>query len=98
MSKIIKSRGLIVEAILRAKDLQRATAEILDLLENSLKYMFREPPIRRARAHKTVVTPELRDAVRKLARRYPNMTTQDIAVKVGLRNAGRVSEILRNRR
>lgn len=98
MSNIIKARGLIREALDRGHDARRLMNESLELFELSLKYMVREPAIRRAKARHQVVTKELKDAVLKLARRYPNMTTQDIAVRVGLRSAGRVSEILHNRR
>ena len=98
MSNIIKARGLITEALNRAQDAHRLLGEAIELYDLTLKYMRRESPVRRAKARHMTITPEIRDRVRKLAIRYPNMTTSEIAVRCGLRSAGRVSEILHNRR
>jgi hypothetical protein len=61
------------------------------------KLMWRAPACKRAAIVRTpVITPGLRAKIRRLARL--NFTIHEIANMTGLRNSGRVSEILNRKR
>jgi DNA-binding NarL/FixJ family response regulator len=82
VSDIIEARELIDTAI---RLLQRAT-----------KMMLREPAIKKAPARYVRITDAIRAQVRALA--AEGKSNHDIAEQVGLRNGGRVSEILNGKR
>jgi predicted XRE-type DNA-binding protein len=58
--------------------------------------MMRDKPIRRAKGMRVKITPALRKQVIALSK--TGMSQHQITSKVGLRNSGRVSEILRKKR
>ncbi|UYO50289.1 hypothetical protein KQX64_06865 [Rhodopseudomonas palustris] len=62
----------------------------------ALRLMTRAAPIKRTRGARIEITDAMRRRVRRLAE--AGTSHHDIAVAVGLRNAGRVSEILRGKR
>lgn len=58
---------------------------------------MRDPPIRRASPQNHLrATPELRRSIQRLA--VSDLTMHDIADAVGVRNIGRVSEVLNGKR
>ena len=71
--------------------------ELRDLLLAALSLMTRDSPIRRAAAKSIVITKTTKRKVQKLLR-ATDMTQQEIAIAAHLRNAGRVSEILKRKR
>jgi hypothetical protein len=101
MSDVIKVR----EEMLRALD-NPNFAQCKEVMENWIVRLKRRAAIRRApyRLNRRL-SPEqkhaherMRDKVRRLADEFPAMTFQEIANVSGLRNAGRVSEILNPKR
>jgi len=72
-------------------------ARARSLLEAALNETWRAPSIRRAPRLRMQITPEIKSQVRAMAY-ATDMTMGQIADRVGLRNAGRVSEILNNKR
>jgi hypothetical protein len=92
MSDIPRARELL-EAVLRNYQLP-AGSEVT--ISKALKLMTREPAIRRARGVETKITPAIRKRVKEL--NAGGVPQADIAHQVGLRNAGRVSEILNGKR
>jgi hypothetical protein len=91
MSNVVQAKKFLTEARLmhkRADELMRA----------AMRLMTREPPIRKGTKHRKVpVTPAMRVEILRLAR-DPNLTIHEIGNRVGLRNSGRVSEILNGKR
>jgi len=61
-------------------------------LRQALVLMWREPPVRRAPAKPTIITAKIRKLVKDL--NNTGLTEHQIAERVGLRNGGRISEIL----
>jgi len=92
MSDIPRARG-ILEGLLRNYQLpqpvQLAIAKALSLMQ-------RDPPISRARGKAVAITPALKARVRALSAQ--GLSQAEIARRVGLPNAGRVSEILNGKR
>ena len=81
--------------IIQAREMVSVAAS---LLARALALMKREPHVRRAPGKRQRITAAMRQKVIELARTKPTMTEHEIAEAVGLRNAGRVSEILNRKR
>lgn len=88
MSDIPRAREIL--AGLLAYDGLDPTAA--DAVKKALSMMTREEPIRRARAKAVKITPAVRAQVKDLNR--AGIPQAEIAQLTGLRNGGRVSEIL----
>ena len=63
----------------------------------ALGHMTRHPAVRRVRSKPVLITPAMKTQIRLLAR-TTDMTAHQIANRVGVRNSGRVSEVLNGRR
>ena len=106
MSDVPQARDELEIALNRLDDLQEwvnGTQRHIDLTRQqvvrALSLMTREPAVRCAkRKHHVRITKELIREVISLAQNSPDMTIHDIADVVGLRNSGRVSEILTGKR
>lgn len=92
MSDIPRARDLLA-GILRNYTLPAGATETI---EKAIGLMTREPAIRRARAEEIEITPAVKDRVRGLSQ--DGYSQADIARITGLRNGGRVSEILNGKR
>jgi hypothetical protein len=92
MSNIPKARA-IIEGILKTADLDPVVRRQLHAAH---MLMTREPAVRRARGAKTKIDRKTRRRVEVLA--ATDMTMHEIAHATGLRNAGRVSEVLNGKR
>ena len=92
MSNIPQARLLVSRVISFIND-----GEARRILKEALALMTREKYIRHARLVSQEITPEMKRRVRKLSKDL-NLTETDIARRTGLRNAGRVSEILNGKR
>lgn len=71
--------------------------EAKELREEAMTPTYRASPIRRAPVERIEIDDDIRAEVIDLAK-HRKMTMHDIARKVGLRNGGRVSEILNDKR
>ena len=91
MSDIPKARGLLHE-IERMTNLQQIRAQV----RRALFHMVRAPRIRRAPSKPTNITPQVRKYIFKLAR--TDHTIHEIANLTGVRNTGRISEVLNGKR
>lgn len=86
----------------RARDLLREVYDMTDLkqikrqIRRALGLMVREPACRKASPRYVRITPEIRRHVRSLHR--SDYSIHQIANITGLRNNGRVSEILNGKR
>lgn len=76
------------------EDLRRA----LILLRRALSNMTRAKATRRAKTIRHPISEKEKALVIRLSQKHPNMTIHQIANRAGLRNSGRVSEILQGRR
>ena len=65
-------------------------------ITRALRFMTRESPVRRSKPRHMPITADMRRQIRRLA--DSDMSQYDIAERVGLRNAGRVSEVLSGKR
>lgn len=92
MSDIVRARE-ILSGVLRNYTLPPGAALSI---AKALQLMNRAPAIRRSRAKKVTITPALKKRVRDLHRQ--GLSQHEIAKRVGLPNAGRVSEILNGKR
>lgn len=92
MSDIPRARELI-GTVLRNYTLPPGAAATIG---KALSLMTREPPIRRARAKEVRITAAIRARVKELNR--AGVPQAEIAQLTGLRNGGRVSEILNGKR
>lgn len=97
MSNVVRARELLELA-------EQKRAEAMELLEDAnvmslqaRKLMYREPQVRRARAATVHITDEMREEIERL-KKDRRLTQADIARKVGLRNGGRVSEVMHGKR
>lgn len=92
MSNIPRARDMVAFVL--------AECEICDVARQSLKLaladMTRKKALRHAPARYVRRTPQIEREVCRLADFTP-LTTTEIAAKVGLRNGGRVTEILQDR-
>jgi hypothetical protein len=66
------------------------------LIRQALALMTREPPIKRSKPKRVVITTKVRARVKNLA--SMGKSNHQIAEIVGLANGGRVSEILNGKR
>jgi hypothetical protein len=94
MSSDIPRARQILERALSYTDLNIVRGEI----RHALSFMTRVSAIRRAPAQRVVITAAKRKRIKKLARSYPRATQHQIADAIGLRNSGRVSEVLHGKR
>jgi len=92
MSNIPLARDMI-EAVIQCIDVPSLKRQ----LRKAVSLMTREKYIRHARPVSQVITDEMKAKVHKLHENL-NLTETDIARRTGLRNAGRVSEILNGKR
>ena len=97
MSKIVEARALMAQ-IERKRNVIRDIEDEIDALHRqALKLMVREPAVRRARGETVPITDDMRDEIERLSKNK-RLTMHDIGRKVGLRNGGRVSEVLTGKR
>ena len=86
----------------KARDLLNEIEHMVDLLQirrqvrRALGLMIRAPRIRRAPSRPVIITPTIRKYIFKLAR--TNHTIHEIANLTGIRNSGRISEVLNGKR
>ena len=93
MSNIPRARA-ILERLLASHELgPRAEREV----QKAVALMTREKACRRAPEQPQKIDSEMRQRVKVLAR-TTNLTMTEIARRVGLRNSGRVSEIMHGKR
>lgn len=94
MSAIIVAREKLVEERVMRNEAMRLLRQADALHEEALALMTRQSSGRRATPVRVTITPEMR---REIMRMYydRSMTYQDIAVRLGLRNAGRISEVIK---
>jgi hypothetical protein len=104
MSDMAKARDLVGEGhemMAKAQLLISKAHEMIEegmgLIEEGLAQTYRASPVRRAEIERVDITDDIREAVFDLAQDR-EMTTHQIAEQVGLRNGGRVSEILNGKR
>jgi hypothetical protein len=93
MSDIPKAREMIADIIQYTDNYY-----IKRKLGRALQLMHRVTEIRRASEVAQTITPDIRRKVRQLANSNPDMTMYEIAGEVGLRNQGRISDILHGKR
>ena len=92
MTSSIPKARLTLQLALLTKDFRAARK----LVKSAIGMMTRSSPISRAKGKRVKVTPMLRKQVISLSK--TGMSQHQICSKVGLSNAGRVSEILRKKR
>ncbi|HEY2530297.1 MAG TPA: hypothetical protein VGJ20_20565 [Xanthobacteraceae bacterium] len=86
----------------RARELLQEVEHMTDLLQirrqvaRALPLMIRERPSRHAPGRPTIITPATRKYIHKLAR--TDHTIHEIANLTGIRNNGRISEVLTGKR
>lgn len=86
----------------RARELLHEVERMTDLLQirrqvrRAIGLMTREPPCRRVPGRPTIITPETRAQIRRLAR--SDHTIHEIANITGIYNMGRISEVLNGKR
>lgn len=90
MSNIVRARFLLK----KARSLRDSAEE---LQKEAEALLHREKPVRKANKRYVKITQARRSEIERLAL-DPNLTVQDIAVLVGLRSSGRVSEVLNGKR
>ena len=66
------------------------------LIHEAIDLMTREPAVRRTPSKRTPITPRVRSKINRLA--LTALTMNEIAQKTGVRNQGRVSEVLNGKR
>jgi len=93
MSDIIKARELLKLAAVQRRRAARLHSAADSNCAEALALMTRKPAVRRAYEETVTITPAIRRKVMRLAE-DKSLTIADIARLVGLRNGGRVSEIL----
>jgi hypothetical protein len=91
MSNIPRARELLHEVEQMANLLQ-----IRRQVRRAIGLMTREPACRRAPSQPTIITPAVRQQIRRL--RYSDLTIHQIANRTGIRNNGRISEVLNGKR
>lgn len=92
MSNIPQARAILEEVIDYTDDYN-----IKRRLGKALQLMHRVSEIRRASEVRQVINSEMRAKVRNLVH-TTDLTMHQVATKVGLRNGGRVSEIMHGKR
>lgn len=91
MSNIPLARELLFEALEERRD-----ERVRDLINQALEEMFREKPVRFAPSKRVAITGSVRREIERLAR--TKLTMVEIARMTGVRNQGRVSEVLNGKR
>jgi hypothetical protein len=81
------------EALKEAKKIKDLPQDARNLINKALRLMWRDKAIRRAPGKPSNIGILKRAQIRHLAR-TTNMTMHQIAMSVGVRNSGRVSEVL----
>jgi hypothetical protein len=97
MSDMARARELMDQGMQKMADAQNLIDEANDLFTEARKLSIRASPVRKARMREIPITSDIRDRVHTLAKDR-QLTEHDIARRVGLRNGGRVSEILNGKR
>ncbi|GAA0468908.1 hypothetical protein GCM10009096_07280 [Parasphingorhabdus litoris] len=84
-------------SIPQIRDRLRELADELNLeeLHDLADEMYRNSPVKRARARSVHLTPELAEEIRVFVRKHPKLHQRDVAQKFNV-NPGRVSEALNN--
>lgn len=88
----------------RARELLSEIENMTDLVQirrqvrRAIGLMTREPACRRAPEKRIVLDYKVKARIRHLARYNPELTIHQIAEIVGVRNNGRVSEVLNGKR
>jgi len=72
--------------------------EAVRRIHQILPLLYRETACRRAPAKPHKFTAEEKRLIKRTVHAEPNKTMHEIATKLGVRNGGRVSEIVRNKR
>lgn len=91
MSNIPLARELLTDVYKSARS--NLTTEERSSFRKALRLMTRRTPLRRAKLERIAITKKMKKKIVKLAK-DPTMTSHAIANAVGLRNSGRVSEVL----
>ena len=89
MSSVPTARSIISTILLFYPDLPK---DVKDLLQQALALMTREKQIRRAPAVRIRINRDMRRKMHVL--NASDLTVHEIADQVGVRNGGRVSEVL----
>jgi ribosomal protein L13 len=97
MSDIVGARRLLAEAQLKRAEATALQREADALTKQAVKMMVRKSPVRRANARKVTITNDMQEQIHAMAKDR-RLTMHDIGIKVGLRNGGRVSEVLTGKR
>jgi ribosomal protein L13 len=97
MSDIVEARRLIAEAQLKRAEAMALQREADAMTARAVKMMVRKSPVRRANARRVFITDDMEQSIHAMAK-DPRLTMHDIGIKVGLRNGGRVSEVLTGKR
>lgn len=97
MSNIPRARAMLDTVIAALDNGEITAAETAGMLKNLIRPLMIRQPARRQTERRHRLTPEKTAEIRKILRQEPDKSLQDIAQSVGV-NAGRVSEILNNRR
>jgi hypothetical protein len=97
MSDMARARELMDLGMQKMEHAQDLIDEANDLFKQARRLSIRASPVRRAPHQVIDITDDMRDKVETLAQNK-KLTMHDIARRVGLRNGGRVSELLTGKR
>lgn len=92
MSNIPRARRYIERALDYVQHGESPLAK--KYLALALENMTRKPPVRRARSKPVKIDAALKAHIKRLAKIWPDKTIHEIASMAGVRNSGRVSEVL----
>jgi hypothetical protein len=85
------------EVLLRAREIPGLPDQADALIAKAIRLMWREPQLRRAPGKRMKIDASLRRRIKELAA-TTSMTEHQIANVTGVRNSGRISEVLHNKR
>jgi len=91
MSNIVRAREILREVIA-----DTSSNYIAERLGEALSLMTREKAVKKSRPVRVKITPHIRREIKSLAKQ--GLSHHSIATRVGLRNGGRVSEVLNGKR
>jgi hypothetical protein len=97
VSEIVTARRLLAEAQLKRAEAMALQREADALTKQAVRLMVRKSPTRKAVRVKVPITDDMRAEIMRLSK-DKRLTMHDIGIKVGLRNGGRVSEVLDGQR
>ena len=97
MSDIVGARKLLADAKRKRAQAAALHSEADAMTARAMRMMVRKAAVRRANRRRVFITEDMHETIHDLAR-DPTLTMHDIGVKVGLRNGGRVSEVLTGKR